>query len=337
MLVTGPSWCTGVVIDDQGTVATAYHCIAIGRRSLVTARDGRAFIGEPIAANPRADLALLSVPGLAGSLPPMKIRDDLPLRGERLYGIGHPYAPNVLRTPALEGMLWWTVTEGIVSATGPMLIQTDAALNPGNSGGPSVDVHGEIVGIASRKLNGDNIAFLARASLLNELADAPTPLKRVGGQWYLGMGLTSPAISGGALAYEVMGSALVRDRLILTGGFGLPIDARARAASLGVAQYLAGELTAAWRVRIGRGLWSTAIDIGAGGYALQRIEQRTLSDDSTALQRQPLEPDDLAPGGYARLSFGGAALRLVGLRRISGETQLLLSVDLDLPGVVGVF
>ena len=58
LLVTGPGWCTGVVIDDKDPVLTAYHCIASGRRSEVRLRSGEQFIGNTIAAVPRDDIAL---------------------------------------------------------------------------------------------------------------------------------------------------------------------------------------------------------------------------------------------------------------------------------------
>ena len=66
LLVTGPAWCSGVLIDDQGTVATAYHCVASGMRPRVRTRDGEQFVGKSIAWAPADDLALLSVPDLAG-------------------------------------------------------------------------------------------------------------------------------------------------------------------------------------------------------------------------------------------------------------------------------
>ena len=65
LLITGPGWCSGVVIDDKGTVATAYHCIASGLKSEVHTRSGRRFIAKTVAAEPINDIALISVPGYA--------------------------------------------------------------------------------------------------------------------------------------------------------------------------------------------------------------------------------------------------------------------------------
>jgi len=332
MLVTGPAWCSGVVIDDVGTVATAYHCIAMGRESRVSTRDGQEYIGETIAALPDEDLALLSVPELAGVVAPLPVRAERPALGETVYGLGHPYAPTALRDPAMSGVLWWSVTEGIVSAVGPRLIQTDAALNPGNSGGPVVDEQGRIIGIASRKLSGDNIAFLARSSLLSSLILDQTPMSWLGGQWYLGSSLTTLQSLDGASSYELLAAALIRDRVVISGGIGLPFDARSRAAAVGSARYLGGELTAGLRGRLGRGLWSTTIDVIGGGYVLSAVEQVTLSDGSVYISQSP---GQLVPGVGGRLGFSGVGVRGVAL--FSDETELMITVDLDVPGVFRTF
>ena len=338
MLVTGPAWCSGVVVDDAGTVATAYHCVASGRRSQVRTRDGARHIGRTIAAFPDADLALLSVPGLAGA-PARPVRAETPPRGERVYGIGHPYAPNALRGGTMEGMLWWSVSEGIISATGPWLLQTDAALNPGNSGGPTLDAQGNIVGIASRKLSGDNIAFLARGALLADLMDEPTPPRLIGGQWGLGSAVAALSVPGGdgASSYELLGHASVRDTLIATVGLGVPLNASERARQLGTARALALETSLAARLRAGRGVWSTTLDVGGGAYLLSSLYTDTL-EDRTLVLRELAGPDDIWPGASARLGFGGVAYRHVLLFPPGGGTPAqMVCIDLDVPGVLGVF
>ena len=336
MLVTGPSWCTGVVVHDSGTVATAYHCIASGRRSEVSLQDGRTFIGTPLASDPDSDLALMSVPELAGVVPPLPVRDDLPLRGERLYGIGHPFAPSAYRGGDMEGMLWWTVTEGIVSATGPVLIQTDAALNPGNSGGPSIDAEGRIVGIASRKMGGDGVSFLARGSKLSALMDEPTPWRFWGGQWHVGPSLVVLSTPTGAMSAELKGHAILRDTLLLGVGTALPLDARSRALSVGTAQYLSGEASAALRLRLGRGLLSSAFDIGGGAYWLGGYSRQTSLDGEPYVLLDP-ELRQLAPGVSGRVTFSGAAIRSVALWNGDGEWSLMFMADLDWPGVIATF
>ena len=91
LLVIGPGWCSGVVIDEEGTVATAYHCVASGLRSEVHTQAGMRHMGKTIAARPKDDIALISVPGLAGTVAPLTIRDSTPRRGETVYGLGHHF------------------------------------------------------------------------------------------------------------------------------------------------------------------------------------------------------------------------------------------------------
>ncbi|MBM4390224.1 MAG: trypsin-like peptidase domain-containing protein [Deltaproteobacteria bacterium] len=248
LLVTGPSICAGVALDDR-TVATAYHCVATGQRPRVERRDGTRGQGRTVAMDPAHDLALVEVEGLALSwLPP---RDDLPLPGERVYAIGHPYASAA--TGKLEGTLSWSVSEGIVSAVGETMIQTDAALNPGNSGGPLLDTEGRIVGIVSRKLAADNLSFATRVDRLQALRAEPgkPPL---GGTWDGAVAMSPRAAGNFALAGEV--SVALRDRAW----------ARAQAgASLGEEDPEPhSRVTAGLRQRLGSGSLSTAIDVGAG-------------------------------------------------------------------------
>ena len=67
LVETGPNLCAGTLIDEQGTIATAYHCVASGWTSRVTTRDGREARAFVLNTSPRDDLALLSAPTLAGS------------------------------------------------------------------------------------------------------------------------------------------------------------------------------------------------------------------------------------------------------------------------------
>ena len=334
MLITGPAWCSGVVIDDQGTVATAYHCVASGLRPQVHTRGGDVFVGRTQAGRPREDVALISVPELAGVVAPLAVRPDLPARGERVYGLGHPYAPVADRGGPMEGMLLWSVTEGIVSATGPHLIQTDAALNPGNSGGPVVDSTGRIIGICSRKLSGDNLAFAASSAQLRALVAQPARLRPLGGQWFVGLGLLSGQSLDGALALEVLGGAALRDRVVVQAGAAFALDGVAIAEAYGASWAPAGELSVAARQRLGRGRWSTTFDLGVGGYALSTYEVIARSDGSSSGLRTPLAA--ISPGVVGRVGFGGAGVRLVALEPWAGPTWML-SVDLDVPGVLGTF
>jgi serine protease Do len=137
----------GVIWDRDRLVLTNHHVVAgrgRGAEVQVVLRDGRAFEAEVVKRGRNLDLALLHIKDAPGDLPAAPIGDSDALRvGELVYAVGHPW-----------GRLG-AVTAGIVSglgvARGPggraRYIQSDVALAPGNSGGPLLNVGGEIVGI----------------------------------------------------------------------------------------------------------------------------------------------------------------------------------------------
>ncbi|MEN9314656.1 MAG: putative periplasmic serine endoprotease DegP-like precursor, partial [Pseudomonadota bacterium] len=134
---------SGFIISADGFVLTNHHVIDGADDIYVTLADKREFKAKLIGSDRRTDVALVKVE--ATGLPKATIGDSSRLRvGEWVIAIGSPFG--------LEN----TVTAGIVSAkgrdTGDYLpfIQTDAAVNPGNSGGPLLNTRGEVVGINSQ-------------------------------------------------------------------------------------------------------------------------------------------------------------------------------------------
>lgn len=145
------SFASAVIIDEEGYLVTNYHVIATAAEIRVQLSDGR--IAEPVTVGVDAetDLALLKVD--LGKLPAIRLGSSAQLRiGDVVLAIGNPYG------------LATSVTQGIVSATGRGLlnlvtfenfIQTDAAINAGNSGGALVNTRGELVGINTAVLAQD--------------------------------------------------------------------------------------------------------------------------------------------------------------------------------------
>jgi serine protease Do len=134
---------SGFIISTDGYVMTNHHVVDGSEQITVTLADKREFSAKLIGSDQRTDVALLKIE--ASGLPAVKIGDSNRLRvGEWVIAIGSPFG--------LES----TVTAGIVSAkareTGEFLpfIQTDVAVNPGNSGGPLINLRGEVVGINSQ-------------------------------------------------------------------------------------------------------------------------------------------------------------------------------------------
>jgi serine protease Do len=147
---------TGFLIDPSGLILTNHHVIADADRIMVRLTDGRNLRGERVGSDPDTDIALIKVDS-SRALPfaPMGNSDSLRV-GEWVLAIGNPLAYE------------HTVTVGVVSFIGRKLfdtsldryIQTDAAINFGNSGGPLINARGEVIGInAAISSRAANIGF----------------------------------------------------------------------------------------------------------------------------------------------------------------------------------
>jgi len=139
--------CSGVVIDDIGHVLTNFHCTynqKFLRLYYYDENDWQNYEVNVIGLDPLGDLALIKVLGKEEPIPHLPFAEDAEKikAGTDVFALGHPM-----------GMAW-TVTKGIISSTEryarhPFIksIQTDSAINKGNSGGPLMNMKGEIVGI----------------------------------------------------------------------------------------------------------------------------------------------------------------------------------------------
>jgi S1-C subfamily serine protease len=139
---------SGVVLTPDGYALTNCHVVADASGVEAELGDGTTVLADVVGEDPATDLALLRIPpGSSGALASLTLGDSNALRvGDAVIAIGCPFG------------LARTVTFGIVSALGRTLtttrgrdiegvIQTDALLNPGNSGGPLVNAQGELIGI----------------------------------------------------------------------------------------------------------------------------------------------------------------------------------------------
>jgi S1-C subfamily serine protease len=141
--------CAGFVINDRGHVLTNYHCVHKQKHLKLyyyDKEDWGEYDVEVIGTDPLADLALLNMPTQTTKVPYLKIVDNVSniRNGMSVFAIGHPMG------------LPWSVSRGIISSTDryarhPFIkaVQTDTALNRGNSGGPLMTLQGEVIGINS--------------------------------------------------------------------------------------------------------------------------------------------------------------------------------------------
>jgi serine protease Do len=138
-MITGQG--SGFFITADGYAVTNNHVVQNAENVQVTTDDGKTYSAKVIGTDPRTDLALIKVDGK--DFPFVKLADATPRVGDWVIAVGNPFG------------LGGTVTAGIISARGRDIgagpyddfIQIDAPVNKGNSGGPTFDVNGEVIGV----------------------------------------------------------------------------------------------------------------------------------------------------------------------------------------------
>ncbi len=158
---------SGFIITSDGYVVTNAHVLdGATYAKAITVNQTEQYMSL-IGYSNSLDLALLK---LSGNYKPLILSDSEEIKvGEKVIAIGNPYG------------LSFSVTEGIISASHRLIsgysgqyVQIDAALNPGNSGGPLINTNGEVVGINNFKVMGDNLGFALESNFIkkgiNEIA-----------------------------------------------------------------------------------------------------------------------------------------------------------------------
>jgi putative serine protease PepD len=195
---------SGFVYDTEGHVITNQHVVAGAETVSVMFSNGKSYSARVVGGDPSTDIAVIDVDAPASELKPLELADSSEVEvGDGVVAIGSPYG------------LEQTVTAGIVSAlhreiTSPNsfsiddAIQTDAAINHGNSGGPLLDMSGDVIGVNSQieSESGGNvgIGFAVPSNTVEKIADALISDGSVE-HAYLGVAIDdSDATEGAALA-----------------------------------------------------------------------------------------------------------------------------------------
>ena len=170
---------SGFIIRQDGYLVTNAHVVDEAEQIQIKLSDGRRFAGRLVGLDNRVDLALVKID--ATGLPVATLGDSNRLRvGEFVLALGHPFG------------LEQTVSFGIVSRKGAPLevaapgfdfIQTDAAVNPGNSGGPLVSMSGEVMGVNSMAARNGSIGFAIPINLVKGLLPQLAEKGRVEWGW----------------------------------------------------------------------------------------------------------------------------------------------------------
>ncbi len=174
---------SGVIVRERGIIVTNAHVIRGADELRVVLNDRREFPAEVIAQDDETDIAVLRIDPGSERLPtlPLEMSGDIEI-GDIVLAIGNPFG------------VGQTVTSGIVSALGrtnvsnvSSFIQTDAAVNPGNSGGALVNLSGELIGvntaIFSRSGGSNGIGFAIPAELVGRAIDSAVTTGEIVRPW----------------------------------------------------------------------------------------------------------------------------------------------------------
>ena len=148
-LPTGRSLGSGFVYDVSGHIITNNHVVEDSQKTTVTFLDGTSYNAQVIGTDPYTDLAVIKVDVNPSLLHPLPLGDSSILRvGDQVAAIGNPFGLSGSMTSGIVSQLGRLLsTPGTASFSIPDVIQTDAAVNPGNSGGPLLNMKGQVIGI----------------------------------------------------------------------------------------------------------------------------------------------------------------------------------------------
>ena len=159
---------TSFYLKDKNVFVTNYHVVGTYKKVSLQDKDGNRYLASVVVVNPQEDVAFLRAE-TEFDIPQLDLHDDASLQqGDKVFVAGYPFG------------MPFTVTEGVISAPNQLMegrtyIQTDAAVNPGNSGGPMINANGKVIAITTSKFNNaDNMGFGVPITTLVEEFDALT-------------------------------------------------------------------------------------------------------------------------------------------------------------------
>ena len=220
VVLPGTETGSGFFIDQKGHIVTNHHVVAGATEVTVKLIDGRVLQARVLGSSPADDLALLEVdPEDVVEIEPLPLADSAKVKpGEMAVAIGSPFRQ------------FNSLTVGVVSGTGrgpasvlrrpiPDMIQTDATLNPGNSGGPLLNSRGEVMGVTSavrtdsiRNLGEYRIGFAVPSNTIKNLLPQLLISQEVRRPWL--------GISGVAVSSALIDSEGIPSGVYITGVFG---------------------------------------------------------------------------------------------------------------------
>jgi Do/DeqQ family serine protease len=181
---------SGVIVSEDGKILTNHHVIEGMQKIQVQFTDGRSESAQLVGSDPATDIAVLKI---QGSVPALHFGDSDSVRvGQPVLAVGNPFG------------LQETVTQGIISAKGRVVrdsgvefLQTDAAVNQGNSGGPLLNLKGQVIGINSAIYSANTGTWLGISFAIpaNVARDSMESILRTGKVQRQTLGVSSTALT----------------------------------------------------------------------------------------------------------------------------------------------
>jgi len=164
---------SGVLVSTDGKVLTAAHVVQIADEVTVQFMSGEIFAAKVLASEPRADLALLQLARVPAGVQPVQLGDSARVQvGEQVFIVGAPYG---IAHSLSVGYVSGRHKPNTIYAEMPLaeFLQTDAAINQGNSGGPMFNMQGEVIGVVSHiisKSGGfEGLGFVVSSNMVRQL------------------------------------------------------------------------------------------------------------------------------------------------------------------------
>lgn len=161
---------SGFLYDDT-YVVTNNHVVAPADHVDLQYTTGEWTETTTVGTDVRSDLAVLEVDDVPDSVSPLSLTDETPEIGQRVLAVGNPLGLEGSASRGIVSGVDRSVFSPLTGVSIPHAVQTDAALNPGNSGGPLVDLSGDVVGVISAG-GGQNVGFAISAALANRVLPA---------------------------------------------------------------------------------------------------------------------------------------------------------------------
>ncbi|MBK00270.1 MAG: trypsin [Euryarchaeota archaeon] len=168
---------SGFVWDDSGLIITNFHVINNAEKIIIKFFNGMEYEATVIGSDPPSDIALLKIEDLEHTIEPLNFGKSYQvIPGETAIALGNPFGEQFTITTGIISGVGRTKLSGFSTYSIPAVLQTDAAINPGNSGGPLLNISGDVIGmntqIISESGSFSGVGFAVPSDLIEKVVVA---------------------------------------------------------------------------------------------------------------------------------------------------------------------